>query len=200
MKNNYFKSVIVLIIITTTFFGCKKGENDPAISLRTRKARVIGEWNMKTGTAGITIDNHINPPYNQDIKMDGSKAEINQTESGNVGITYIGNYTFYITFKKDGTFNFNENFAGDILDASGTWNFVGGVGKAKNKESIVLKIETVSKGYTRDNLFNKLGTEIIYEITELRNKKMTLLSRSKPYIGADGRTASFGCEFFMQQR
>jgi hypothetical protein len=155
---------------------------------------------MKTGNAGITVDDKINPPFNQDIKMDGTKAEINETEAGNVGIIYTANYSFYITFKKDGTFNFNENFNGSILDATGTWNFLGGVGETKNKESIVLKIESVSKGYTRDNLFNKLGTEIIYEITELRNKKMTLLSRSKPYIGSDGRTASFSCEFFLTQR
>ncbi|MDX2172476.1 MAG: hypothetical protein SFY56_05105 [Bacteroidota bacterium] len=196
----FILNLFSLLIITHVFFGCKKGDNDPAISLRTRKSRVAGEWIMKTGNAGITIDDHVNPPFNQDIKMDGTKAQINETEAGNIGIIYIANYSFYITFKKDGTFNFNENFNGSILEASGKWNFLGGVGETKNKESIVLKIESVSKGYTRDNLFNKLGTEIIYEITELRNKKMTLLSRSKPYIGADGRTASFSCEFFLTQR
>ena len=39
---------IVALFILATFIlvGCKKGENDPLISLKTRKSRLSGEWKM----------------------------------------------------------------------------------------------------------------------------------------------------------
>lgn len=37
----FYSSVVLL-----SFSGCKKGEDDPAVSLRSRKARVEGEWKV----------------------------------------------------------------------------------------------------------------------------------------------------------
>ncbi|MDD4575741.1 MAG: hypothetical protein PHI36_04870, partial [Bacteroidales bacterium] len=43
---NYKIILLLLAVFATTFSACKKGEDDPALSLRSRKARVAGEWKM----------------------------------------------------------------------------------------------------------------------------------------------------------
>lgn len=41
------KSLFTLICLTLIFSSCKKYEEGPGISLRTKKARVVGEWKME---------------------------------------------------------------------------------------------------------------------------------------------------------
>jgi len=43
---NLFKTFIAVAIVSVTVQSCKKGEDDPAISLRSRDARLIGEWKL----------------------------------------------------------------------------------------------------------------------------------------------------------
>ena len=54
MKNFTFNLLLfIIIIVVFTMSSCKKGEDDPFISFRSRKARITGEWNLKSGI--ITI-------------------------------------------------------------------------------------------------------------------------------------------------
>jgi len=47
----YKKQFILISLLSVFVFSeCKKGEEDPLISLRTRKARVVGKWKIKSGT------------------------------------------------------------------------------------------------------------------------------------------------------
>ena len=43
-------AIVLLAIITALFPACKKGENDPAFSLRSRKSRISGELTMESAT------------------------------------------------------------------------------------------------------------------------------------------------------
>jgi hypothetical protein len=40
---NIFK-ITLLLLIGTFFYSCKKGSEDPALSFRSRKARLTGKW------------------------------------------------------------------------------------------------------------------------------------------------------------
>ena len=42
MKNN--KLILLFFVIVFAFAGCKKYDNGPTISLRSKKARVVGKW------------------------------------------------------------------------------------------------------------------------------------------------------------
>jgi hypothetical protein len=44
MKNRFLKVSFAFVVITglVAITGCKKGENDPFISLKTRKGRITG--------------------------------------------------------------------------------------------------------------------------------------------------------------
>lgn len=173
MKN--FTTLLALVLLATLFTTCKKGEEDPAFSLRTRKARLTGDWIMTEGSASITYFVY-GAPYNDAFKFDGSNLTLNSTESTGPPTIYVGKYSLSLSFKKDGTFTASENFAGKPFNANGTWNFTSGVGKAKNKDGIVMKISGVSSGTSDDHLFNQLGMQMTYKLVELRNKEIKLQS------------------------
>jgi hypothetical protein len=41
-----FLVMLAALIVIPAFQSCKKGENDPAISFRSRDARLIGNWKL----------------------------------------------------------------------------------------------------------------------------------------------------------
>lgn len=45
--NKFIPAIIVLIAGTLVLPSCKKGEDDPFLSLRSRKSRVAGTWEVK---------------------------------------------------------------------------------------------------------------------------------------------------------
>lgn len=47
-------TVAVLMLGTLALESCKKGEGDPALSLRSRKARFAGEWTVSAGKGSST--------------------------------------------------------------------------------------------------------------------------------------------------
>ncbi len=198
MKNKF---ILFYILIVTGLFlsNCKKGPEDPALSFRTRKARLAGEWAMKSGNASITVLSSTEPPFNQNLSFNGSKVELNETESGNVGIVYIFPYNLTVNIKKDGTFNFKEMYGSNLLEANGRWNFEYGSGKSKNKEEVKFQIEEVTKGVTAGHVFNEQRTVFTYKLVQLKNKDLKIESLIKTYINANGdRTTYTNAYTFMQ--
>ena len=54
MKNSIKLAALALVIAATSFSGCKKGENDPFLSLKSRKSRAAGEWKLSAFTTTYT--------------------------------------------------------------------------------------------------------------------------------------------------
>ena len=174
------KKIINLLlfgVLIGTLCECKKGEDDPFISLRRRKARVVGDWHLTSGT------NNITSTYNSGSTSQSDNDTYTYTETTfavNSSSTFNGNtttssttgiYSYQINFKKDGTYSLTENNSSVLTIESGVWNFTHGVGEYKNKEQIALtsRIRTTGSGST-----TYTGKEPDYTITlkELRNKKM----------------------------
>ena len=51
MKKSLLALVAISVVASGTLSSCKKGENDPFLSLRTRKARLVSDWKLKDGHA-----------------------------------------------------------------------------------------------------------------------------------------------------
>jgi hypothetical protein len=69
-----FKTFVIMAfcaIFTLPFQSCKKGADDPALSMRSRKARVVGEWTLKE-----VVDNGkpvtLNGTTTYEFKKDGT--------------------------------------------------------------------------------------------------------------------------------
>jgi hypothetical protein len=147
------------------FFACRKGEGDPAVSLRTRTARLCGDWTVNamleeshytTADSG-TIFTNSNSSRLITTSIRYNRIELRSSyfnSSGTSESVWTGAYKSKYVFKKDGSFTVVE-FISDYYDYnataqnknvwhysyehSGTWAFVDGKGKDyKNKERIVL--------------------------------------------------------------
>ena len=184
--------VILALIALFLFPTCKKGEDDPAISLRSRTTRLTGEWRLVSGTAAFTTTG-----YNDTYSFDGTNLTETITASK---YYYVGKYILNLNIEKDGTFTFKEFIYGVTLDASGTWNFNNGIGEDKKKEDVIFTIDKVKKGFTnRYNLFNRGCTNFVYKIKELRNAKLVIHSSGKIYSDSRGRYETMSTEYVFIQ-
>lgn len=159
-------SIATLLVLSAVSTSCKKGDGDSFLSLRSRKARVTGEWkatkfeekNSET-TTSTSAGNTTTSSSSGTIKLEGDKFTVSMTETNENGdvttinVTRTG--TLVLKFEKDGTFSNTRNFSGngtavnagfstDVQltsdgSSSGTWTFLTGVEKDfKNKERLLL--------------------------------------------------------------
>lgn len=157
-----FSALLLATFILTFFSGCfKKGKDDPFISFRTRKARVVGTWTMTSGKRYYSYGGYIS-----ETTYDKSNyySQINYNFNS-PAFQESGSAKFTIKFSKDGTVNYQRLLdPQDQFGLNGTWNFTSGIGKHKNKEQIVFYDGRVSSN----------STDFTFNIRELRNKKMVL--------------------------
>lgn len=106
-------SAVVLAIITLT--ECKKGENDPLISLRTRSSRLAGDWECKsmirtdsTSVGQISISTLIDNSFSIEFP--------NSNEQDRVG---TGSLSY--SFDKEGAYS--EEVVTDVSYESGEYRF-----------------------------------------------------------------------------
>jgi len=168
--------ITLLLAVAGILSQCKKGEDDPFISFRTRKARVVGEWTL---TSGSSLDNY------QPVSGNGNSTSTIYTEtsftetytSGPSSNTSTGLYSLKVEFKKDGTFNWTEIEGNNLTTLSGLWNFTGRVGDYKNKEQVTLTILSVNDSGQITSYTGKEPMES-FTLKELRNKTMVIVDES----------------------
>lgn len=176
MKTTIKVALAALMIAGVSLESCKKGENDPFLSLRSRKARVTGDWTVKKGegtrTSGSTTTTWT---------FDG--ATYTQTQGSNSVST---SETITMNFEKDGTYKMvttitdaSVNYT-DVTTETGTWNFTGKIGDDKNKDHIVMRtltstdVTTIgsSSTTTTDTWTGDNAPANVMYIDELKNKEM----------------------------
>ena len=180
-------------LLTANLTSCKKGENDPALSLKSRKARLTGEWtvtNMTGDESQIYTDLNISESYSANRVYNG-KNQINTIKdvNGNVkNVSTSDDFTLTFTFKKDGTFTIaqKETANSSEMSSSGNWVFLdkNKNSKLKKKEAILLSMtseKSVNNGESSVSTFSGLqgSSSLIFEIDELKSKKMTLIDESE---------------------
>jgi hypothetical protein len=171
--------VLVALTVAVVLPACKKGENDPFLSLRSRKSRVAGEWTVesKEETRNTSI---VSPSLNT------TAIEITTINGGNYTNTYtdasgtdtnLGTVqTNTITFEKDGKWSavyqlttVNVFGSGSFqttettvsrTESSGIWNFLGKIGEAKNKENISVATTSEKTNKTVTTVSSFTGTDI----------------------------------------
>ena len=172
---SFFLAAILLI----TANACKKGENDPFLSLSSRKARVHGEWNL--GSYEYTEKSvSVSGDYFEitEVLDDGSILRIEEEYIDMEGNTLVDTIIIYIdqasySFDKNGTWSrtFNTREVSSVvwqeneinytiestktkkLTETGDWSFVDGLkDQYANKERM---------------LMNKLATNESLQITSV---------------------------------
>lgn len=193
MKKNIFYSIVILFVIS----ACKKGPNDPAISLLSRKARVVGEWTIKSGTSTYSTNSAQNKKTNERFTYTENSYDYFGTDEDNISYVAEGTYFFKVKFEKNGNVKITETYDNLTYVANGTWDFNNGIGDSKSKEQILIHVTYASYpiGSTK---FSGNQTEITYTLTELRNKKMSLY-QSKKEENSDNSSSSLSNSYEMKQ-
>ena len=140
MKKNLLKFAVILFVSIIVFSGCKKGEDDPFISFRSRTARLAGNWKLSSmevtiaeGAGGSSNSNHFS--YN------GTTMTISENSNG-YNSTYSEPFSLNWIINKDGTYNLTSVTNSSVYTESGNWSWLN---KNKhidrsNKEAIILSV------------------------------------------------------------
>ena len=188
----YIRSVsflVLLIIIGIILSSCKKGDGDPFLSLRSRKARITGEWWVSSLTSTYS---YTNKKY--ETSYDGVNKKVVYTVKDTLinGVTtnYSSTQAFagqtHIDLKKDGSYFYNETFQ-DVstgqtvrIEINGLWYFMGGnkQNDFKNKELLALQVTDYVyhpySGSDHTTLYQGNNTLDVYEIYQLKNDEVIL--------------------------
>lgn len=165
--------ILVFILTGLILASCKKGPEDPSFTFRTRKNRVVGNWKLASGRSSYE-ETQANGAISYTEGFTYTKGRYQYTVgSGPSTQIYVGSHSFNMDFSKDGYLVFAEVYDGQALTKKGPWDFNDGIGKAKAKEEINVRIETNESG-SGVKTYKGNQTSLTYSILELRNKKMKL--------------------------
>lgn len=127
-------ALLMLMAAILILPACKKGENDPFISLKSRDAKVTAIWKL-TKIANTRTQVQSGNTSTTTYTFDGSSLIVTSSPGGST--TYTGSYEMEII--KDGTMTWNEtySFGGstDVQSSTGTWQWMN---SDKNKSVIIL--------------------------------------------------------------
>jgi hypothetical protein len=189
------RKVFSFLLLVSIMLACQKGENDPAISLISRKSRLSGQW-MVRGFEGES--NGVKRSF------DGSKMNYTVTDS----ITISRDYTWEFTFTKEGgyTSTTTENFPADSIAnrdpflttiiSTGDWEFTGGNNTPNKSQLLLMTTEVQRTESDKSSNVNIVATEnpmtgMVYNITGLSSKEMSL-SYNEVISNAFGQSINSG--------
>lgn len=193
MKNGLYFLVFVLFL---SLFACKKGEDDPAITLLSRKARLEGDWKMVSGSMTIGFKDSTGAYAAQIYKFE--ETRYTYVETG-LGATFEKDCYLKISFTKKGGVTIDQMMDSFKIASSGTWDFQGKVGKAKNKERISIKLNALNNYSNYLDMFNKAQTAFTYRLKELRDKRLVLVSDEEMVVLDSGEGIYITNEYIFTQ-
>lgn len=97
LKYSAFAAFALVALAIPTFTGCKKGENDPGISVKSRDSRISGVWKLTGGSIAI------NESSKSELKFDNSDCDEVIAEDFSADFSNNETYTF-----ADGSFGWTE--------------------------------------------------------------------------------------------
>ena len=139
------KNLLLILALVAAFTSCKKGENDPFLSLKSRKGRLAGDWIVKSAT--YTLNDSL-------WEYDGSTLikKVEGVEVNRVPVTHEFSFTKSGEYTVNKTTSFPANFFAPETEAiiaryleTGIWNFTGGAGDSKSKSQLLLQSERIEK-------------------------------------------------------
>jgi hypothetical protein len=173
----YFLVFVSIVMLVPVMNSCRKGDEDPLISLYSRKHRLCQDWNFSYYKR-TEQHNNVTVYY----EFDG--ASLTKVEGSHVSISHA---TMQLSFRKDGTYLWAETITTDTslynYNEEGSWYFTGGSKESdtKNKELLALqktKVTTIlqSDGTTTSETYNGSGNldAAVFKIIKLSSKEVKL--------------------------
>lgn len=149
------KKLSFLFLFVLIFSACKKGENDPFLSLKSRDARLQGTWVLKESTHTEQDNNNITSNTYSET-YNGSLMTVVETGYP----TFSVSYSSEIIINKGGSYKNITVASGDTYTTEGSWWWL-----TDNKKKTRLSMDDDYNSYEIDRLTNK---ELVlkYDIVE----------------------------------
>lgn len=130
-----FLSLMLIAFAMPMFVGCKKGENDPFISLKSRDGRLEEKWKL-TKIEGTSVNPYGNTSVTSTYTYDGTIYGVTYSSGGSASATG----TYEMTIDKNGTVAYSESYTpnngtAQIKTGTGTWYWLN---SGKNKSSLII--------------------------------------------------------------
>jgi hypothetical protein len=176
--NKLFLALLLAAFIMPAFQSCKKGPNDPAISLKSRTSRLSGTWSLTKGS---------------EMNVSGTSTTTTTYSTGSFTVvsgssSYTGTYTWEWVIDKAGTYTMTRTRtitgASDTYKDEGHWFWADGNkdDNIKNKQMVCMRSE--KRTYTDasgTDIFNEtFGSLTTYMVDKLSTKE-TVLKRAYSY-------------------
>jgi hypothetical protein len=176
-----FSILMIAALVTPLFQSCKKGANDPAISFKSRDARITAKWKLtKIDASDITVTSGVtNSVINS---YDGTTLTTTSTSSGSE--TSTGTYEMEID--KMGVMSWNETYTAtgsstpDVRSGTGTWEWLDS-DKNKSVVDLVGGAHFFSNG--------------LYNIDRLATKELVVFQSGNENNNGDTRTWNYKFTF-----
>ncbi len=158
-KTAYF---LFTVMILSTFASCRKGPEDPLLSLTTRKQRISNTWEAYSHK--INGIEKIEEEYTEEIPVNNcGKQTLHTKTDRSVIMTFSkkGDFSEYnsaqtryvssTTGTSEGceVYNFDKTEFEEDSDV-GKWNFTGGTGGTSRREQVFIYKEETKMGYVWD--------------------------------------------------
>ena len=169
--------ILIIGFLTSVIFfsSCfKKGENDPFVSIRSRKARVVADWKIQEKTSLLTkvLDEGVTAKIDFQLQGNSVSEEVDSINTADDTLRVRNGEVIeaYYNFDKDGNMDYMLHYK--LVDdssgtdpntdwltqrtitteyrirASGTWNFLKGIDDYKNKERLALVFVFINEQIT----------------------------------------------------
>ena len=160
MRNSmYLWPLLAAVVFSSVFFtSCKKGENDPGLSFRSRDARLVGEWQLKSVSSTATYNvftssavsstTIVTDTYDGTLWVDAVDGVTNNSDS----------YSLSLNIEKTGKISCVEVDNGRTREGTSDWYWLD---SKKNKTEVYVGL-TNTKHFDRG----------IYNLDRLSNKEI----------------------------
>ena len=176
--NRIIMILMVVAFAITSLNSCKKGENDPFLSFKSRDSRITGEWKL-TKIEGTSIQPNYTGSGSTTTTTTYDGTTMTRTISGQT-TPITKKYSLSITLEKDGSAKVNEveDTETDVFTTRWYW-----LESAKSKMWI-----------------NIAGDE--YLVDQLKNKELVLIQKSESTntVGSTTRTSSSSFTYTFEKQ
>jgi hypothetical protein len=187
------QAMMLLLLTAGVFVGCRKGEDDPWLTFRGRKTRLVGKWSVTSGMVqrGALFTTSEGNQVVGTSTSRYSETAVEQTNfysrvSGDTSYTMRGDFSGKVEIFRDGTYTMTttERFTaqGNSLETNnggtykGYWSFTNGnqANNTRNREQLVLQTVSFVPVTGSGEVNTNPVPDAIYTLNQLKHKEIVL--------------------------
>lgn len=185
------QALMLLLLTAGVFVGCRKGEDDPWLTFRGRKARLVGKWSVTNGmvSKGAMFTTSQGNQVAGTVTSRYSEKKVEQTNSyttalGDTSWTSPGTFSGNVEIFRDGTYKMTvseivKGYSGvpeinNSVAVTGYWTLTGGSNDTRKREQLMLQQVSSTPSVGSGSVNSNPVPSALYNIRQLKHKEIVL--------------------------